>query len=128
VPTLLVIRGLPASGKTALARHAIAREPGRWVVVEWDRLCAMLHPVPGTEPDEVATTDVALHALVRVLLATGRDVISPDQNLDPDRLADLTAVAHSVPDVQVQYADLTSVTLETCQYHPGPTGSTTACG
>lgn len=81
--TLILTRGLPASGKTTWARAWVAEDPARRVRVNRDDLRAMLYETPDYSwPQEQATTEASRNA-VRALLAVGRDVVADDMNLRP---------------------------------------------
>lgn len=118
MPTLTITRGLPASGKTTLARTWVKEDPTHRARVNRDDLRAMCHDgmfvrqdhsTPGTERGIIAARDAA----ITTLLKRGMDVICDDTNLphrvarDLRRLAILTGAGFSV-------IDLTHVPLEEC--------------
>lgn len=82
--TLVLTRGLPASGKTTWARAWVAEAPERRARVNRDDLRAQLfgafHGL--TFAQEAAVTE-ASRASVLALLKTGRDVVADDMNLRP---------------------------------------------
>lgn len=80
--TLLITRGLPASGKTTVARAWVAEDPERRARVNRDDLRAMLFDAEGVLPwgqEEVVST--AQQRAVRALLKRGISVIVDDTNL-----------------------------------------------
>lgn len=116
--TLTITIGLPASGKTTLARQWVAENPVQRARVNRDDLRSMAHAgayvaqsaeTPGTERAILAARD----ALIKTLLQRGIDVINDDTNLaqrhvrDLKRLADLTQAEFAV-------IDLTHVPLGAC--------------
>lgn len=79
---LLITRGLPASGKTTVARQWVAESPGARIRVDRDDLRLMLfgRPSPLTH-DEEQTVTVAQHAQVEALLRADRSVVVDDTHL-----------------------------------------------
>lgn len=80
-PTLIVTRGLPASGKTTWARAWVADAPAQRARVNRDDLRAMLFAAPdyGHRQESIVTT--VQRATVKNLLAAGWDVVADDTNL-----------------------------------------------
>jgi predicted kinase len=110
---LTITRGLPGSGKTAMARKYVAGDPGRRARVNRDDLRAMLHGRRlGTSEQETAVTTIQ-HAAVRGLLAAGWDVVVDDTNLNPAHAAAFVELAASVG-AGCRTWDLTHVPLEEC--------------
>lgn len=82
-PTLIITRGLPASGKTTWAKTWVAESPTSRARVNRDDLRAMLFDTPDySHAQETAVTTAARQA-VKALLNAGRDVIADDTNLRP---------------------------------------------
>jgi len=111
IPTLIITRGLPASGKTTWARARQASDP-TVVLVSRDELRATLHGgrySPANEEQVVAVRD----AVVRDSLRRGRDVIVHDTNLNPVHVRSLEALARS-GDAGFAVEDFTGVPLEVC--------------
>lgn len=77
---LLILRGLPASGKSTRAKEVVAM--GNWVRVNRDLLRTMLHFDKFTGINEGLTVD-AEKAIVRKLLTAGQNVVVDDVNLNP---------------------------------------------
>lgn len=81
--TILLTRGLPASGKTTFAKAWVAERPTERARVNRDDLRAMLFETPTYEwHQERAVTEVQ-RAAVKALLAGGMDVVCDDTNLRP---------------------------------------------
>lgn len=118
MPTLIATRGLPASGKTTLARAWVADDPVRRARVNRDDLRAMLHDsafvqqtgaTPGTERSIMAARDAAVTSLLRC----GLDVIVDDTNLRVRTVRDLRRLA-VLAGADFEVRDLTNVPLEEC--------------
>lgn len=119
--TLVIMRGLPASGKTTWARGWVSNKPEYRARVNRDDLRAMAHdglyiaakPAlhrPGTEPIIAAARDT----LILSLLRGGLDVVCDDTNLPEQTFVDLCALAAKVRGTLVRTEDLRQVPLETC--------------
>ena len=78
--TLLICRGLPASGKTTWARKWVAEDPANRVRVNRDSLRWALFQSYHDGVDESVVT-VAQHAAIKAALDSGKDVVSDDTNL-----------------------------------------------
>lgn len=115
-PTLYVMVGLPASGKTTMARQMLADAPlGSMAGVNRDDLRRMALPTGYHRPvgDAEEAISVMHRVAVRELLTAGYDVVCDDTNLRPeyqDRLRELGEQAGARV-VTVSFAD---VPVETC--------------
>lgn len=93
--TLIVTRGLPASGKTTWAREWVAADPASRSRVNRDDLRDMLFENPDySHAQETAVTAVA-RAAVKALLHAGRDVVADDTNLRPRYVREWARFAHA---------------------------------
>jgi len=116
--TLIITRGLPASGKTTLARAWVQEDPQRRARVNRDDLRAMAHDSvfvsqtttdPGTERSIQSVRD----AVITALLKRGVSVVCDDTAL-PQRVArDLRRLA-TLTGSDFEVWDLTFVPLEEC--------------
>lgn len=126
-PTLTITRGLPASGKTTLARTKVhLREvllaslfddelpqvPNQIARVNRDDLRAMLHVDDWTAAKEAATR-AARDAAIGALLLTGWDVICDDTHLRGDEVLDMRALVLE-HDATLEIMDLRFVPIEEC--------------
>lgn len=111
--TLILTRGLPASGKTTRARAWVAASPLTRTRINRDDLRdAMFGGWTGLPEHETAVT-VAQHAAVYDLLRAGWSVAVDDTNLDNGvvhRLHGLAMDAHAT----VEVWDLRDVPVEVC--------------
>jgi predicted kinase len=79
--SLLITRGLPASGKSMYARTWVAEDPSRRVRVNRDDLRQLAFGQPILDHAGETTVTVMQQAAVRALLQAGRDVIVDDTHL-----------------------------------------------
>ena len=111
---LIIMRGLPASGKTYDARRMMADTPGEYKRVSKDLLREMLDFGKYSQPNEL----VVLHMrddMVMWLLADHWSVIADDCNLNPEHEQRLRKVAKEADtDVVVRIQDFTDVPVGLC--------------
>lgn len=81
--TLIVTRGLPASGKTTWAREWVAADPAARSRVNRDDLREMLFAKPDYSHAQETAVTAVVRASVKALLLAGRDVVADDTNLRP---------------------------------------------
>lgn len=111
---LIIYRGLPASGKTTLAKAWVAEDPAHRARVNRDDLRLMLHDGVWLGKDTEQHIVKARDRLIRGLLESGIDVASDDTNLASDVVRQLARVA-SGSGASVRIVDLTAeVSLEEC--------------
>ncbi len=110
---LRATRGLPASGKSTLARAWVAEDPARRARINRDDLRAQLHGGEylgeDTERQIVAVRDAAITALLK----RGVDVICDDTNLPSRVVRDLRRLA-VLAGAEFEVVDLTDVSLGDC--------------
>ena len=113
MPTLIITRGLPASGKTTWARERLRTTALRAARVNRDDIRRVLHGgLSGASWAERQVT-LAQHASVAALLRAGVDVICDDTNLRKSVVRDLAALAHANGAAFV-VEDFTEVPLDVC--------------
>lgn len=112
--TLIITRGLPASGKSTLARAWVDEDRDHRAEVNRDHLRMMLHGVEwsGSSYLENQVT-AAQHASIAALLDQGISVISSDTNLQQRYVRDLAKIAKQAG-ADIKIIDLSHVPLDTC--------------
>lgn len=110
MPTLIVTRGLPGSGKTTRAKAWVAEDPKHRARVNRDDFRAMLHG--GWVDAELAVT-TAEHAAISTLLSRGLDVVCDDTNLKSRHVRELRNLA-TLAGAAFEVWDMTDVDPDTC--------------
>ena len=106
--TLIILQGLPASGKTTKAREL--SQPGNNVRVNRDLLREMLHfGFSLKEEDTIRKTE---ELLIKAFLNKGRDVIVDDTNLKDKTIRRLFKMAAECS-AEVEFIEM-NVSLEEC--------------
>lgn len=107
LPELVILRGLPASGKTTWAERWVAVDATRRARVNKDTLRLMLHAGIYLGRETEAQVDAVRDAAIAALLRAGISVVSDDTNLDRakvDAMRELAAGAGAMT-VAVLYED-----------------------
>lgn len=119
-PDVVILTGLPASGKTTYARK-MAEEP-RWARVNRDDLRSMLHDGKYSPAAERVIADLELR-IVFALVSQGFSVVVDDTNLRADRREEIERVAREAGAV-VGYVSFQHVDVEECiaRDHERPIG------
>jgi len=108
---LIIMKGLPASGKSTKAEE-IVRETGNTVRLNKDLLRTMLHFDKWTGKNEQATQD-AEHKLADFFLRAGKNVIVDDTNLNPKTIGYWVQLAKHC-NAGIEYVDMTGVPVAEC--------------
>jgi predicted kinase len=108
---ILLMRGLPASGKSTFARNLVANS-STWRRINRDDLRAMIDNGQFSESKETHIRRAEL-ALASVFLDAGLNVIVDDCNLSPSAMAMWQNYAHERT-VPIEIKDFTDVPLEVC--------------
>jgi predicted kinase len=94
--TLVITRGIPASGKSTWAKEWVAEDPENRVRINRDDFRAMLFNLAGVLPHELEqAVQVASREAARALLKSGRDVVADDMNLRPKYIREWETLARS---------------------------------
>ena len=96
-PRLLMLAGLPGTGKSTFARELVSRQP--FLVVESDRLRKTLIDKPQYTADEHSRVFRACHRLIEEFLGQGYPVIMDATNLVQRNRRPIIAIArkHNAP-------------------------------
>jgi predicted kinase len=81
-PSVLFLKGLPASGKSTFAKDLVAKEPDTWVRVNKDSLRTMLHDGKWSRGREKIVQSMQ-RAMAEQALQNGLSVVVDDTNLAP---------------------------------------------
>ena len=107
---IIIFKGLPASGKSTLAKNLL--EQGNTVRINKDLLREMLHCNKFTGKNESLTQEAA-KGLATYFLINGTNVIIDDTNLNPRTVQSWVDLAKRT-DSKIEYHDLTDVPINTC--------------
>lgn len=107
---MIIMRGLPASGKSTEAK--IILEQGNTVRINKDLLRTMLHFDKFTGKNEGLTRD-ASRQLAEYFLCSGINVIIDDTNLNPGTVQSWKDLAKKL-DAKIEYKDLTHIPVIDC--------------
>jgi predicted kinase len=111
--TIIITRGLPASGKSSWAREQLTLEPERWIRLNKDDLRSQLFDARVlTSAEQKLVVDLQ-HAMLRQALRAGRDVIVDNTNLSSASIRGIHDIACEVGDVTV-IERVFAVDLEEC--------------
>lgn len=107
---IIVLKGLPASGKSTWAKEFVSKNP-KWARVNKDDLRSMLHDSRYSKDNEHQVI-LARNSLISSLIVTGYSVIVDDTNFNPVHLKAIKEIAHAYgAEVEEKFFD---VPLEEC--------------
>jgi len=110
---LVVMRGLPGSGKTTRARRWIAERPDVRARVNRDDIRAMFGCLPVGTPRQETMVTAAQHGAAGALLRAGIDVVADDTNLTDSVMHRWQQLAHQCG-ARLTVWDLRDVDLQVC--------------
>lgn len=105
---ILVLRGLPASGKTTFAKALLENEPNVWKRINRDEMREMLDSSVHS-PDNERFVLTLRDWLIRSSIKAGRNVIVDDTNLAPIHLKKIRAIAQML---EVETGEEVTVSIE----------------
>jgi predicted kinase len=115
--TIIITRGLPASGKSTWANEIVASNKN-WKRINKDDLRAMVHAgvwSRETEHDII----IARNSLIRAFLSSGHNVIVDDTNIEDKHIKDIFhIVAAEFPAVHIEVKDFL-VPVDECVFRDG---------
>lgn len=108
---ILIVQGLPASGKSTFAKAWVEENPKSRIRVNRDDIRRMLGPywLPSREH---LVTDIE-HAAIKAALEEDYDVVIDNMNLGMSYINDYLSIAHQF-DTKVEYKSFLNVPLEVC--------------
>src|SRR3981081_809671 len=107
---IVILRGLPGSGKTTYAKEWIGTNPLKHTRISKDELRAML--VNGYDPLTELFVQAARDALIASCIDHERPVIIDDTNLNPKHIESIKR--HFEWRATIEIVDFTDVALQTC--------------
>lgn len=111
--TLLICRGLPASGKTTLAKAWVAEDTANRARVNKDDLRRLMHDGVYLGRDTENTINMIRDNMIRKLLRKGISVVNDDTNLPQSVARDLARIGREVG-ATIEVLDMTNVSAEVC--------------
>lgn len=108
---VILLKGLPASGKSTWAKQQLATYPGRYKLISKDHLRAMLDNGVWSKHNEQFVLKVR-DSLILLALQEGYHVLVDDTNLHPRHEKAIRKLVKGLAEVRVQ--DFTGVSLEVC--------------
>lgn len=115
--TLVITRGLPASGKTTWAHKIQEENPGSYKVICKDDLRAMLDNSKWSGPNEKFVLEVRDMIILKAL-QEGKHVIIADTNLNPVHIQHIRQLVkenkETLGDVDIVLEDFTLASVEEC--------------
>jgi len=110
MPKVMILKGLPGSGKSTWAKNKVATSSGNWKRINKDDLRAMIDNSVFSSDNERLITQVR-DQLILTFLKRGRNVIIDDTNLHPKHERKIRSIVPHGTEVEVMFMD---VDIETC--------------
>jgi predicted kinase len=115
-PALVIVQGLPGSGKTTFTETVLFRYPDTVRRVSRDHLRRMLFdsPYQPESPDREAMVTAVQAAAVDLLLANGYVAIVDDTNLNRNHLASMVSRIGPIYRSDIRIIDFTGIPVTEC--------------
>lgn len=110
---MMILRGLPASGKSTFARKLLKSEPGKWKRINRDDIRAMCDDSEFSSKNEEFAREVKT-TLIRLAIESGFNVVLDDTHLVASTVAKMHLLAQSIGDVEV-IEKCFNTDVETCK-------------
>lgn len=108
---VIILKGLPASGKSTWAKEQVDKHPGRYKRLSKDDLRAMLDNGKWSRANEKFVLEVR-NTLILLALQEGYHVLVDDTNLHPKHEQAIRDLVKGQAEVEIK--DFTDVPVETC--------------
>lgn len=108
---IVILRGLPGSGKTTWAKNLMKKHPGEYKRVNKDDLRAMIDNGKWSRGNEKFILKIRNDIILRAI-TEGYNTIVDDTNLAPKHIEQITKIATGLAEVEIK--DFTDVKVETC--------------
>ncbi len=109
--TCVIMKGLPASGKSTWCAEQLEKYPGKYKIISKDKLRLMLDNGKHSKQREEFIRE-ARNALILAALHNGYSPIVDDTNLHPMHEQDIRALVGDLATIEIK--DFTHVDVETC--------------
>jgi len=109
--TCVIMKGLPASGKSTWCVEQLEKYPGKYKIVSKDKLRVMLDNGKHSKQREVFIRE-ARNALILAALHNGYSILVDDTNLHPMHENDIHALVGDLATIEIK--DFTHVDVEMC--------------
>lgn len=109
----MIFRGLPASGKTTLAKAWVAEDTANRARVNKDDLRRLMHDGVYLGRDTENTINMIRDTMIRKLLRKGISVVNDDTNLPQSVARDLARIGREAG-ATIKVVDMTNVSAEVC--------------
>ncbi|HBC72368.1 MAG: Polynucleotide 5'-hydroxyl-kinase [Candidatus Amesbacteria bacterium GW2011_GWB1_47_19] len=108
---VLILKGLPASGKTTYALELMAKSPGKYIRVSKDETREMIYGKRWTKQGEPLVLAIR-DEIIKLALKEKKDVIVDDTNLNPYHIKRINKIVGDKAEMEI--VDFTQVSVEVC--------------
>jgi tRNA uridine 5-carbamoylmethylation protein Kti12 len=110
---IIILKGLPACGKSTWSRNLQNEHPGKYKRVNKDELRAMLdNSYHGKQTEELILK--IRDFIILQSISDGYDVLVDDTNLNPVHEKHIRGLVQNITEFEIEIKDFTDVDLETC--------------
>ena len=108
---VLILKGLPASGKTTYALELMAKSPGKYIRVSKDETREMIYGKRWTKQGEPLVLAIR-DEIIKLALKEKKDVIVDDTTLNPYHIKRINKIVGDKAEMEI--VDFTQVSVEVC--------------
>lgn len=109
---ILILKGLPASGKSTFAKEMMEKEPNKWVRTNKDDLRALIHGGKWSKQNEAFILNIR-NSIISNALSEKKSVIVDDTNFAPSHEQEIKRIANLYDNVEVE-VKFFDVSIEEC--------------